>query len=221
MLRLRRLLLLFLSTFHALQVSAEPAVDEDALLFKSAAEVNEGALRFLAEPPARPIHRHVNRITITDSSLEDGWVRLNQCHENLDPMPDVQVTYREGRVRNLRVTRAENIGQSWAETHTVQLRDVQRNAVLCIEAETRALWPAGDNRYVLANGPYMRRFLDGFYPMRVSMQVHLDTPKLRFVEVQPEAQPGFQFWQRDHEVGYDAVFEGILNTLMRFDRIQP
>ncbi len=216
-----RLLLLFLSAFPALQAAAEPAVDEDELLFKSAAEVNEGELRFLAEPPARPIHRHVNHITITDSSLDDGWVRLHQCHENLDPMPEVQVAYREGRVRNLRVTRAENIGQSWAETHTVQLRDVQRNAVLCIEAETRALWSAGDNRYVLANGPYMRRFLDGFYPMWVFMQVRLDTPKLRFVEAQPKTQPGFQFWQRDNEVGYDTVFEGILYTVMRFDRIQP
>jgi len=210
---------LLLSALCTQTAFAESA--EDELLFKSAAEVNEGPLRFLADPPARPIHRHDNRITITDSSLEDGWVRLNQCHENLDPMPDVQVAYREGRVRNLRVTRAENIGQSWAEAYTVQLRDVQRNARLCIEAETRALWHVGDNHYVLANGPYMRRFLDGFYPMRVSMKVRVETPKLRFVEAQPEPQPGFRIWHRDDEVGYDAVFEGILNTMMRFDRILP
>ncbi len=220
MMRSRHVFLL-LTALCALPVFAEPAEDEDELLFKSAAEVNEGELRFLAEPPARPIHRHENRITITESSLEDGWVRLNQCHENLDPMPDVQVAYREGRVRNLRVTRAENIGQSWAEAHTVQLRNVQRNAVLCIEAETRALWHVGDNHYLLANGPYMRRFLDGFYPLRVSVQVRVDTPKLRFVEAQPEAQPGFHFWHHDNVVGYDTVFEGILNTVMRFDRVQP
>lgn len=188
MIRARHAFLL-LTALCTLPVCAESMEDEDELLFKSAAAVNEGELRFLAEPPARPIHWHDNRITITDSSLEDGWVRLHQCHENLDPMPDVQVAYREGRVRNLRVTRAENIGQSWAEAHTVQLRNVQRNAVLCIEAETRALWHAGDNHYLLANGPYMRRFLDGFYPMRVSMRVRVDTPKLRFVEAHPEANP--------------------------------
>lgn len=205
----------------ALPAHVATADDEDELLFKSAAEVNEGELRFLTVPPARPIHRHENRITITDSSLEDGWVRLDQCHENLDPMPDVQIAYREGRVRNLRVTRSENIGRSWAEANTVQLRDVQRNAVLCIEAETRALWHAGNNHYLLANGPYMRRFLDGYYPLRVSVRVRLDTRQLRFVEAQPEAQPGFRFWHNDSEVGYDTVFEGILNTVMRFDRIQP
>lgn len=220
MVGVRHVLLLLLS-LYALPVKTEPLKDEDELLFKSAAEVNEGDLRFLALPPARPIHRHENHITITENSLEDGWVQLKQCHENLDPMPAVQVTYREGRVRNLRIIRAENIGQSWAEASTVQLRNVQRNAVLCIEAEMQALWQMGDNDYLLVNGPYMRRFLDGFYPIQVSVQVRVDTSKIRFIEVQPEAQPGFRFWHRDNEVGYDTVFEGILTTVMRFERILP
>ena len=195
--------------------------DPDELFFKGTADVNEGELRFLTAPPDRPVHHHYNRITILDSSLEDGWVRLDQCHQNLDAVPDAQVTYREGRIRGLRVTRVENIERAWAEEHSVQLRNVQRGAQLCVEAETLALSRNGEGGYSLSNGPYMRRFLDGFYPMRVSMTVKLDTGKLRFVESIPGDQPGFTLRQQGNEVGYDTVFEGILTTVLRFDRVQP
>ncbi len=197
------------------------ASDPDELFFKGTAEVNEGELHFLTTPPERPVHHHHNRITILDSSLEDGWVRLDQCHRNLDAVPSAEVTYRPGRIRNLRVTRAVHIDGAWAEEHSVQLRNVRRGAELCVEAETLALAPNGEASYSLSNGPYMRRFLDGFYPMRVSMTVRLDTDKLRFVESIPEDQPGFTLRQQGNEVGYDTVFEGILTTVLRFDRVQP
>lgn len=195
--------------------------DPDELFFKGTADVNEGELHFLTTPPDRPVHHHQNRITILDSSLEDGWVRLDQCHKHLDAVPSAEVIYRSGRVRNLRVTRAVNIDGAWAEEHSVQLRNVQRGAELCVEAETQALSRNGESSYSLSNGPYMRRFLDGFYPMRVSMTVRLDTDKLRFVEAIPEHQPGFTLRHQANEVGYDAVFEGILTTVLRFDRVQP
>jgi len=71
------------------------------------------------------------------------------------------------------------------------------------------------------NGPYMRRFLDGFYPMRVSMTVKLDTGKLRIIDSAPGDQPGFTVRLQGNEVGYDTVFEGILTTVLRFDCVQP
>lgn len=197
------------------------ASDPDELFFKGTADVNEGELHFLTAPPDRPVHHHQNRITIRESSLEDGWVRLDQCHEHLDAVPDAQVTYREGRIRALRVTRVENIERAWAEAHSVQLRNVQRGAILCVEAETLALSRNGEASYSLSNGPYMRRFLDGYYPMRVSMTVRLDTDKLRFVESTPPDQPGFKLRLEGNEVGYDTVFEGILTTVLRFDRVHP
>jgi hypothetical protein len=197
------------------------AADPDELFFKGTADVNEGELHFLTTPPDRPVHHHHNRITILDSSLEDGWVRLDQCHENLDAVPSAEVTYRPGRVRNLRVTRAVRIEGAWAEEHSVQLRNVQRGAELCVQAETLALSRAGETGYSLNNGPYMRRFLDGFYPMRVSMTVKFASDKLRFVDSIPAAQPGFSLRLQAGEVGYDTVFEGILTTVLRFDRVQP
>ena len=209
------LLLLLVST-------ATWASDPDELFFKGTADVNEGELRFLTTPPDRPVHYHQNRITILDSSLEDGWVRLDQCHRNLDAVPNAEVTYRPGRVRNLRVTHAKHIdGGAWAEAHSVQLRDVQRGAELCVQAETMALSRNGEGGYNLSNGPYMRRFLDGFYPMRVSMTVTLATDKLRFVDSTPVDQPGFTLRRQGNEVGYDPVFEGSLTTVLRFDRVQP
>ena len=75
--------------------------------------------------------------------------------------------------------------------------------------------------YSLSNGPYMRRLLDGFYPMQVSMTVKLDTGKLRIIDSIPGDQPGFTVRLQGNEVGYDTVFEGILTTVLRFDRVQP
>jgi hypothetical protein len=213
----RRLWALILSWVATTAWSSDP----DELFFKGTADVNEGELHFLTTLPDRPVHHHQNRITILESSLEDGWVRLDQCHHNLDAVPDAQVTYREGRIRALRVTRAENIERAWAEAHSVQLRNVQRGAVLCVEAETMALSRNGEASYSLSNGPYMRKFLDGFYPMRVSMTVRLATDKLRFVASIPEEQPGFTLRQQSDEVSYDTVFEGILTTVLRFDRVHP
>lgn len=211
----RALLLLLVST-------ATWGSDPDEWFFKGTADVNEGELHFLTTPPDRPVHHHHNRITILESSLEDGWVRLEQCHRNLDAVPSAEVTYRPGRVRNLRITRAVHIdGGAWAEVHSVQLRNVQRGAELCVEADTLALSRSGEASYSLSNGPYMRRFLDGFYPMRVSMTVRLATDRLRFVESTPQDQPGFTLRQQGNEVGYDTVFEGILTTVLRFDRVQP
>lgn len=195
--------------------------DADELFFKGTADVNEGELHFLTAPPARAVHHHQNRITILESSLEDGWVRLDQCHENLDPVPDAQISYREGRIRNLRLTRVTNIESAWAEAYSVQLRNIQRGAILCVEAETQALAPENPARFNLTNGPYMRRFLDGYYPMRVSMTVRLETDQLRFVDATPADQPGFRLRQQGNEVGYDTVFEGILTTVLRFDRVRP
>ena len=214
----RRLSLLLFLLAH----SSQPwATDEEALFFKSVADVNDGDLKFLVQTPDKSVHHHQNRITIDDASLDTGWVHLEQCHAHLDAVPSSQVVYREDFVRNLRVLRAEGIGRAWVEGPSVQLENVERNALLCIQADTHALSPLTDNGYYLRNGPYLRRFLDGYYPMRVSLSVHLATPKLRFSSVSPRPQPGFQVNITSQGVDIDALFEGRLNTEVRFDLIQP
>ena len=69
---------------------------------------------------------------------------------------------------------------------------------------------------MLSNGPCMRRFLDGYYPMQVSMRVRWDMPELRFVDINPKVQPGFALTRQANEVAFDAIFEGELRTRIRF-----
>lgn len=186
------------------------------MFFKGVADVNEGELHFLETAPSAPAHHHRNRLTIDDDSLRSGWVKLDQCHENIDAVPSSQIVYREDRIRDLRLTRIENIGRVWVEGHTVQMENIAPAAVLCVEAETLALHADGEGGYSLQNGPYMRRFLDGYYPMRVSMTVRLHTPRIRFLDIAPPAQAGFTVQHDAHEVGYDTWFEGRLITVIRF-----
>jgi hypothetical protein len=46
---------------------------------------------------------------------------------------------------------------------------VEPGARLCLSAQTRALRNTGNGYFNLVNGPYMRKFLDGYYPMRVTL----------------------------------------------------
>ncbi len=185
----------------------------------SAADVNEGELVFLQRPPAKPVHHHHNHLIITDSTVADGWATLKQCHENLDKVPATQIVFREGRVRDLRLLSVTGVGKSWVEGSTVQLRDVGPDAKVCLALESKVLYPQPDGLYHIANGPFMRRFLDGYYPMRVSMEVEVKSKKLRFVDITPGRQDGFRVTVNPHLVKFDALFEGRLNTLLRFKAI--
>lgn len=194
----------------------QAAMSEEEMFFKNISEVNDGELKFLTQVPANPVHHHQNRITLTRDSLQSGWARLEQCHHHLDPVPDMQIVYSRDRIRNLTILRSENIGRTWVHENTVQMSQVTREASICISAETQALRPDGDKRFVLSNGPYMRRFLDGYYPMRVSLKVSIETPALRFADIVPLPQEGFVLTQSAQEVTYDAIFEGQLKTRIGF-----
>jgi hypothetical protein len=195
---------------------APAAMSEEEMFFKGTADVNEGSLRFLASPPAQPVHHHHNSITLNPGSLESGWVSLEQCHEHLDPVPSSQIVFSKNRIRDIRVTRAENIGKTWVEANTVQMENVGHDAVVCIAAESRALAQDGVGVYKLSNGPYMRRSLDGFYPMHVSMTVRIEVPGLRFRDISPEPQAGFAVRPGQNDVSYDTWFEGKLRTVIHF-----
>ena len=187
--------------------------DSDSLAVE---EVNEGELVFLDKPPAKVVHHHQNQLIVTDESIDNGWVKLIQCHTNLDKVGLAQILFRKDRVRKLRVTEVRNIDRAWVEGPSIQLENIKSNARLCIGAETRSFVYNGDGSFSLHNGPYMRRFLDGYYPMRVSLDVTVKTDKLRFAEISPNVGKGFKVWQGQNTVHYDAWFEGKLRTEIRF-----
>jgi hypothetical protein len=201
----------------------DPFEEIDALdLQTGAAAVNEGSLRFLTVPPAKSYHTHFNDIRISAESLEDGWITLRQCHENIDPVPAAQVVYRQGGIRDLQIISARGIGRAWVEGHTVQLENVARPARLCVEAQSRAFHATADGIYTLRNGPFMRQFLDGYYPMRVRMIISYPTDLLTPVGNEPTAQTGFDVRWSEGRIGVDALFEGRLQTCFVFcDRSRP
>ncbi len=197
---------------------AGAAVAATDLSFESAADVNEGSLHFLETAPARPVHHHQNHIVIDRDSLETGWVRLSQCHDHLDPVPLAQVTFREGHIRDLKIDSATHIGDARVEGASVQLRDVEPGATLCLSAQTHAFHDAGSGYYSLTNGPYMRKFLDGYYPMRVTLDIRYPADQLQLLDVTPAAQPGFALDERPGFIGVDATFEGELQILVQFEK---
>ncbi len=186
---------------------------------ESAYLVNEGVLHFLEPPPAKMFHHHQNRIHIDTNSLNTGWVTLTQCHDNLDPVGRAQITFREGFVRDLKVAEASNIKQAWVEGASVQLVDIAPGARLCLTAQTRALRNNGNGYYSLSNGPYMRKFLDGYYPMRVTLTIDYPAKSLQLIDIAPGIQPGMKLVEVSGNISMDAVFEGELKTLIQFEKI--
>ena len=199
-----------------LPAESEFDVPDEEWLFsdweEQAAEVNEGALQLLPQPPTEPVHRHINRIAISAESLRSGWVTLHQCHENLDAVPALQIQYRRGRTRSLEISEIRHIEKAWVEGDSVQLQNVGRGSRLCLRLQTRALHRR-DDHYVLLTGPYMRRFLDGYYPMYVSLQVSYPDDLLRYRSAEPVA-----FTRVDKgRIKRALWFEGKLVLRLRFD----
>ncbi len=210
------LLFLSLSFGGCEQVDAADFPEDD--LDSRIERVNEGRLRFLKNPPQRPVHHHSNRIGITRSSLADGWVALEQCHTHLDAVPALQIVYHPERIRAIRILGSEGIGESRVEEHSVQLQDVSEGARLCLQAESRALRQFPDGALLLHNGPYMRRFLDGYYPMRVSLEIRYPADLLRLEGREPVTQDGFRLRERPGLIEVDSWFEGRLFTRFIFCR---
>lgn len=189
--------------------------EEEAAWFESDAEqqalaVNEGELVFLAAAPERRILRTRNRLTLTADSLADGWVRLDQCQFNLDPVPALEIVYRYQAMRDLRIETFAGMERAWVEDGSVQMVNLGEDAELCISAGVQVLHALGAGRYEIRSGPFHRRFLDGYYPLQLDYRVIYPPELLRVEAVQPAAQPGFAVVQQPGALQIDTLFEGRL-----------
>jgi hypothetical protein len=211
------LLLLAPVTASTTEVPNDEWLDTDDDLEARVARVNGGDLVFLTEPPSGPVHHHHSRITLDADSLDNGWVTMVQCHSHLDAVPRTQVVYHQTRARDLSILSYENIEQAWVEGHTVQLAEVGHAASICIRVRTRTLEFNEDGSFSLRGGPFMRRFLDGYYPMHVSMNIELPPGYLRFSASRPQRQDGFSVQETSDGLYVDTWFEGKLYTELRFE----
>jgi hypothetical protein len=180
-------------------------------------QVNEGPLHFLIDPVTdKPTHTIKNIIKIHASSLNDQWVSLTQCHGDLDPVAESQIVYGYKAMRGLRITQANRIGKAWIEDQSVQMTDISKGASLCLEADVPILLIQADKTYVIRNGPYYRRFLDGYYPFHVSLDILYPAQKIKVIGITPDPQPGLIASHATGRLTLDAWFEGKLRLAVRF-----
>lgn len=203
---------------HA-NATPETAEDIDAWLeFRDepAHAVNEGELTFLASPPDQQPLETQNWLTLGIDSLESGWVKLHQCQGNLGPVPDVEIVYRYHGLRNLQVFSVAGMESAVVENSSLQMKNVQRDAEVCVTAEVQVLKPVGAGRYQLTSGPFYRRFLDGYYPIRLDYRLRYPPGRLTLEAVTPAVQNGFRVTRQPGELRINALFEGKLTIDVRF-----
>ncbi len=193
--------------------------EERARQEERARAVNEGELEFLSDEPEADAAGMEKRIDLDRDSLEDGWARMRQCHHNLDPAPAVQIVYNEGRTRDIRITERDRVGRAEVDGPSVQMQEIERGASLCVEAEVLAIRPHPDDAgYVVDNGPFMRRFLDGYYPMQVRLDVRWPAGLLALEDSDPPAQPGLSIDEDERGLTLNAHFEGRLESRLHLVR---
>jgi hypothetical protein len=141
---------------------------------------------------------------------------MQQCYRHLDAVSRTDVVYAYRDMKNLRVTRAEKIARIRVGQQGVELEDVGKGAVLCVQADVRVLQRLSDNTYVIQNGPYHRKFLDGYYPYHVSLRVHYSRNEIQLSRVMPEEQDGFEVKELRDGLSIDSWFEGVLRIRLEF-----
>jgi hypothetical protein len=181
-------------------------------------QINAGSLEFHATAPDTRIHRLYNRLDIDADSLASGYAELHQCHENLDPIRRAEVSYRYKRMQGLRLESWEGIGSAWVENNSVQMIDVTEGAKLCIRARVGVLHTREGGAYLLRSGPFHRRFLDGYFPMQVQLDIRYPAALLRFVGIDPAPQPGFALRESPDGLEVKALFSGMLSMEIEFQK---
>lgn len=182
-------------------------------------KINDGQLVFLTVKPKKNAFLSVINITVDQNSIDNGWTKLTQCYSNLDPILRTAVVYRKNLIKNLKVLSSSNIKYAEVSGHKVILKDVSKKASLCIAATARNFYQNEDKSFSLINGPYHRKFLDGYYPYHLKLNIHYN-PKLKFSYGTPKHQSGFQVKQRSNSLLIDTLFEGRLKTEFRFNLIK-
>jgi hypothetical protein len=183
--------------------------------------VNEGDLEFLTKKPSKSPPVLQNNLTISQQSLKDGWVDMVQCHKRIDAVARAQVLYHPRRTRNIKILSFKNIERAWVKKNSVQLANIHKDASLCVQAQVKALYSNFNGSYNMRNGPFLRKFLDGYYPMEVTMNVTFPPSSLSFEAITPQEQRGFKVHYDRNEMKVDALFVGELEIEVFFTDLRP
>ncbi len=184
--------------------------------------INEGKLSFLSTKKYSAVMHSDNIITINKNSLKNGWVKLNQCYRNLDKFPAVEVVYKYKAVKNLKIKSKALIQEAWIKknsgNNSVELRRVKKGATICVSADVKSLVKLPSGQYSISNGPFRRKFLDGYFPLRVSLAIKYPSRLIKPVTITPN-KPQLNIRKKSKMILIDATFEGVLNTKVSFKRV--
>lgn len=175
-------------------------------------------LEFIAPLTQKPTPLSHTQLLLDEASLATGWVAVEQCHNQLDPVPDAEVVYSFEQMRGLRITEQRGIASARVAGPSVQLRDVQRGARLCVALQARLLRADGPGRYRLRYGPFMRRFLDSYFPLHITLEVRYPAQRLELVQISPAAEEGYGLTAAPGRFSIDAWFRGKLVLELLFQR---
>jgi hypothetical protein len=187
-------------------------------------DVNEGRLEFIPPVTDKDILSTEGLITITDDSLKTGMVSLRQCYRNLDAVAEMDVVYSYKNMERLQIVSSGNIAAASVAGNSIQLQGVAESAFVCITAEAKLLENTAnentaEDSYRLSYGPYYRRFLDGYYPYRVTMTIEYPQKRLSFSAISPPSRPLFELQKQPGELFMDTWFEGVLRVDITFSAI--
>jgi pimeloyl-ACP methyl ester carboxylesterase len=187
---------------------------------QAALSVSKGTLGFVdaAKIDSRFDYNMTNKLHFLPNSLMDGWLSLTQCHYNLDPVKALEIVYAQDKTRKLNVISQQHIGSAKAEGNRVELRDIQGSAHVCISAETKGLEQIAHNQWQLKRGPFMRRYLDGYYPMQASLEVDWSDMPLHLINHYPSEQMGVQTNVQAQSFRATYRFEGQLSPQLLFEQ---
>lgn len=187
--------------------------------------VNEGSLVFIPPVTDRPVLHSDIELLIDQTSLEQGWVKLAQCYNNINPVDSTVIVYRYRQLRSLEVVSQSSIGDISLDGQVVHLSDVRHGASLCVTAEINILEKMArhqgqGHRFRMTNGPYHLRFLDGYYPFHLSLTIVYPGDTLSICSLSPAPQPLFEVADDAGVLTIETWFEGELTIEMELVGVQ-
>ncbi|MBD3610303.1 MAG: hypothetical protein HUJ30_07110 [Gammaproteobacteria bacterium] len=162
------------------------------------------------------LHRLHSIFTITRDGLKSGWLPFRQCHYNLDVVPALEVSYQYREINQLQLEHAHNIGKIWIEKQSVQMENISQGGEFCISANVRILKSEQKHQYMIKTGPFYRRFLDGYYPFHVIIDIKDPKQLLRLHTISPTPRPGISWQKQASQNRISAVFSGKLTLSFHF-----
>jgi hypothetical protein len=163
-----------------------------------------------------------NSLTISKQSLTNGWIRFDQCHYQLDPVAKIEVSYHPEKTKSLKVLSNNGINQVEVVGSFVVLQGVKKGAQVCISGSSKTLTPEG-RRFSINRGPYMRKFLDGYFPMIVEESIQLeDDVSAKLISQTPNLENSSNNQNKKSkdisDLTFKYAFEGVLQAHYLFER---